>query len=83
MSTLEKKLDELIAHEDSVRPEDVTLEHIRQKRDQSPDTALDFSTRYGGYIRGSGKVLTVTQAREIVRAAYGFLARFVRRQPEA
>jgi hypothetical protein len=32
MSTLEKKLDALIAQQDHIQPEDVTLEHIREQR---------------------------------------------------
>ena len=79
MSTLEKKLVALIAQHDHIQPEDVTLEHIRDQRktDKSYDNAnYDFSTRYGGYVRASRRVLTAAQTREIVRAAYQFLARF-------
>jgi hypothetical protein len=81
MPTFEEKLDALIASQDHIRPEDVTLEYIRQQRSQAPDPALDFSTRYGGYIKGSAqRVLTSTQAKKIVSAAYEFLARFAARK---
>jgi hypothetical protein len=76
MSTLEKKLDSLIAQQDHVQPEDVTLEHIRKWRDQNVNAVYDFSTRYGGYNRGAGRTLSPAQEAEIVRAAYRFLSQF-------
>ena len=47
MSTLEKKLDALIAQHDHIQPEDVTLEHIRDQRktDKSYDNAKDVYKR--------------------------------------
>jgi hypothetical protein len=81
MSTLEKKLDALIAQQDHIQPEDVTLEHIREQRDKSPaEIKYDFSTRYGGYVRASTRLLTPAQTREVVRAAYQFLAGFARKK---
>ena len=80
MSTLEKKLDALIAEQDHVQPEDGTLEHIRQKRDQSPTLVYDFSTRYGGYNKHGGQVLTMAQESEVIRTAYKFLGRFAKRK---
>jgi hypothetical protein len=76
MSALEKKLDSLIAEQDHIRPEEVTLEYIRHKRDENPNTGYDFSTRYGGYNRRGKRVLTSSQSWELVRAAYRFLERF-------
>lgn len=81
MSTLEKKLDALIAQHDHIQPEDVTLEHIRDQRKNDKSYAnakYDFSTRYGGYVRASRRVLTAAQTNDIVRSAYQFLARFSR-----
>lgn len=80
MPTLEEKLDALIASQDNVRPDEVTLEHIRQVRDQNKKVTYDFSTRYGGFNRRSGKVLTPSQAQGIINAAYRFLSRFGRKQ---
>jgi hypothetical protein len=76
MSALEKKLDDLIAQQDRVRPEDVTLEYIRKKRDQAPNIDFEFSTNYGGYHRKGARVFTQRQALEMVRSAYQFLHRF-------
>ncbi len=83
MSTLEKKLDALIAQQDHIQPEDVTLEHIREQRDKSLEYAnakYDFSTRYGGYVRASARLLTPSQTREVVLAAYKFLGGFARKK---
>ena len=84
MSTLEKKLDALIAQQDHIQPEDVTLEHIREQRDKNPSYAAnvryDFSTRYGGYVRASARLLTPSQTRDVVRAAYQFLSGFGRKK---
>ena len=66
----------MIAEQDHVQPEDVTLEHIRQKREQNPNANFDFSTRIGGYNRPGGHVLTVAQSREVIRSAYKFLSSF-------
>jgi hypothetical protein len=82
MSTLEKKFDALIAQQDHVQPEDVTLEHIREQRDKSEsyaNTKPDCSTRYGGYVRTSGRLLSPSETIEMVRAAYRFLASFAQR----
>jgi hypothetical protein len=82
MSTLEKKLDALIAQQDHVQPEDVTLEHIREQRDKSQsyaDAKPDFSTRYGGYVLTSGRLLSRAETTEMVRSAYRFLATFAGR----
>lgn len=76
MSTLEKKLDTLIAQQDNIRPEDVSLEHIRKQRDKNVNVKYDFSTRYGGYNRRGGRVLTPSQSSAMVDAAYRFLRRF-------
>jgi hypothetical protein len=79
MSTLEKKLDVLIAQQDHIQPEDVTLEHIREQRDKNPQYAhakYDFSTRYGGYVRPGARLLNPAQTRDVVLAAYKFLAGF-------
>jgi len=78
MPTLEDKLDTLIARQDHVRRDEVTLEHIRHVRDQNGKVTYDFSTRYGGFNRRSGKVLTPSQARGIINAAYRFLGRYRR-----
>jgi hypothetical protein len=79
MSALEKKLDLLIAEQDNIRPQDVTLEHIRNVRDSDANVKCDFSTHYGGYNRSGKRVLTASQASEMIRAAYRFLGRFARR----
>ncbi len=78
MSTLEKKLDDLIAKADHVRPEDVTLEYIRRVRDKNDNVPYDFSTQYGGFHRRNGRGLTAHESKEIVTAAYRFLGRFSR-----
>jgi hypothetical protein len=78
MSDLEQKLNALIAEEDKVQPEDVTLEHIRQTRDRNEDVKYDFSTQYGGFNRRNGKVLNPHQSRDLIAAAYSFLGRFSR-----
>ena len=78
MSMLEKKLDSLIAAQDHIRPEEVTLEHIRKTRDKNQDIKYDFSTRYGGYNRRGRRVLTIAQSNSLVRSAYQFLSRFGR-----
>lgn len=78
MSSLEKKLDALIAEADQIRPEDVTLEHIRRTRDQDKNVKYDFSTQYGGFNRRSGRVLTPQQSTDLVASAYRFLGRFSR-----
>jgi hypothetical protein len=78
MSALEKKLDALIAQQDHIKPEDVTLEHIRNERDKNVDVKYEFSTRYGGYNRRGGRVLTPSESSNLVQAAYRFLGRFTR-----
>jgi hypothetical protein len=78
MSSLEKKLDSLIAEQDHIRPEDVTLDYIRKKRDENEDVKYDFSTRYGGFNRRNGRVFTPRQAKDLIRNAYVFLDRFKR-----
>jgi hypothetical protein len=80
MSTLEEKLDILIAKQDHVQPEDVTLEYIRQKREEKPTDKYDFTTYYGGYNKRGGKVLTVAQTREAISRAYQFLGGFSKRK---
>jgi hypothetical protein len=80
MPTLEEKLDALIASQDHVRPDEVTLEHIRQVRDQNGKITYDFSTRYGGFNRRHGKVLTPSQALGIINSAYRFLRRYGRKR---
>jgi hypothetical protein len=83
MSALEKKLDVLIAEQDHIRPQDVTLEHIQKVRDSNTNVNCDFSTHYGGYNKSGKRVLTAAQASEMIRAAYRFLGRFARREPPA
>jgi len=80
MSVLEKKLDSLIAQEDNVRPEDVTLEYIRRMRDCNPNITYDFTTRYGGYNRRGKRVLTPAQSANIIVAGYRYLSRFGRQR---
>jgi len=80
MSTLEKKLDALIAQQDNIKPDAVTLEYIRNQRDKNGDVSYDFSTRYGGYHRKGGRVLTPAQSSALVSAAYRFLGRFTRQK---
>jgi low affinity Fe/Cu permease len=80
MSALEEKLDALIAKQDHVRPQDVTLEHIRRNRDEKPTDTYDFSTHYGGYNKRGGRVLTVAQTREAISTAYKFLGTFSKRK---
>jgi hypothetical protein len=80
MSGLEEKLDALIAKQDHVRPQDVTLEHIRQNRKEHPAEKYDFSTHYGGYNKRGGKVWTAAQTREAISSAYKFLSTFSRRK---
>ena len=81
MSILEEKLDQLIAKQDDIRPEDVTLEHIRNQRDNEiyPNGDFDFSTKYGGYNRSASHWLTRNQAIDTIRRAYTFLATFAKR----
>jgi hypothetical protein len=80
MPTLEDKLDALIASQDHIRPDEVDLEHIRHVRDQNKEITYDFSTRYGGFNRRNGRVLTPSQARGIINAAYRFLSRYARKK---
>jgi hypothetical protein len=76
MSDLEKKLDALIAEADHVRPEDVTLEYVRQTRNRNTNVTYDCSTMYGGFNRRNGRVLSPSQSAEIISAAYRFLKGF-------
>lgn len=78
MSTLEKKLDALIAREDHVQPEDVTLEYIRNQRKKNVNLKYDFSTQYGGYNHKGEKVLSPAESSALVAAGYRFLALFKR-----
>jgi len=83
MSTLEKKLDNLIAQQDHIQPEDVTLEHIREQRRKNPlyaENEYDTSSRYGGYVRTNARLLTQLQTHRMVIAAYKFLADFTRKK---
>jgi len=80
MSALEKKLDVLIAEQDNIRPQDVTLEHIQKMRDNDTNVSCDFSTHYGGYNKSGKRVLSAAQASEMIRSAYRFLGRFARRR---
>jgi len=67
----------LIAQQDHIKPEDVTLEHIHEKRRKNVDVKYDFSTRYGGYVQSAKRVLTPAQTTEIVKAAYRFSCWFL------
>jgi hypothetical protein len=78
MPTLEEKLDALIARQDRIKPSEVTLEHIRHVRDENKEQNFDFSTRYGGYNRRGGKVLTSVQSRAVINAAYRLLGQYRR-----
>lgn len=78
MSDLEKKLDALIAEEDHIRPEEVTLEYVRQSRAKNENISYDCSTLYGGFNRRNTKVLTAQQSKDVVKAAYRFLGMFSR-----
>ena len=48
---LETLFRQLIAAQDGVRPEDVTLDYIRSQREKRfyPSTRYDTDSRYGGY----------------------------------
>jgi hypothetical protein len=76
MSDLEKKLNALIAEADHVKPEDVTLDYIRQSRDRNSSVTYDCSTMYGGFNHRNGRVLSPSQSEEIITSAYRFLKRF-------
>lgn len=80
MSALEDKLDALIAKQDNVRPQDVTLDYIRRNREEKPTDNYDFSTQYGGYNKRGGKVLTIAQTRDAIASAYRFLGGFSKRK---
>jgi len=80
MSALEEKLDELIAKQDHIRPQDVTLEYIRRNRKENPTEKYDFSTHYGGYNKRGGVVLTAAQTRDAISKAYRFLGEFAKRK---
>ena len=77
MPTLEKELDELIARREKVRPEQVTLEFIRDKRESEvyAKERLDLTTNYGGKV-ATGRFYGWTEAKAAVEKAYLFLARF-------
>jgi hypothetical protein len=81
MSTLEKELDELIARQENVRPDQVTLELIRDRRETEvyPNARLDFSTNYGGHIP-TGRFYGLAEAKATVEKAYKFLARFSKKK---
>jgi hypothetical protein len=81
VSTLEKELDELIARQEKVRPDQVTLELIRDKREAEvyPNARLDFATNYGGHIL-TGRFYGVAEAKTAVERAYKFLARFSKKK---
>ncbi|HTS78572.1 MAG TPA: hypothetical protein VMG40_20345 [Bryobacteraceae bacterium] len=78
MPTLEEKLDVLIAKQDHIKPNEVTLDHIRHLRDENKQENFDFSTRYGGYNRRGGRVLTAVQSRAWINAAYRLLGQYRR-----
>ena len=81
MPTLESELDELIARRENVRPDEVTLELIRHKReaDVYPNSRVDFSTNYGGHI-ATGRYYGLAEANAAVEKAYKFLMRFSKRK---
>jgi hypothetical protein len=81
VSTLEKELDELIARQEKVRPDEVTLKLIRAKREAEvyPNARIDFSSNYGGHI-ATGRFYGVAEAKACVRKAYEFLARFAKKK---
>lgn len=78
MSTFEKKLDDLIAKQDHVSPNEVTLEYIRSRRESDiyPKANFNFNTKYGGYNRTRLRVLTPARIKASIESAYKFLARF-------
>lgn len=77
MPTLESELDELIARQENVRPDQVTLELIRKKREAEVNlnSRVDFSTNYGGHI-AVGRFYGLAEAKAAVERAYKFLTRF-------
>jgi hypothetical protein len=81
MPTLESELDELIARQENVRPDQVTLELIREKRETEvyPNARVDFSTNYGGHI-ATGRFYGLTEAKATIEKAYKFLTRFSKRK---
>ena len=48
MSVLEERLNGWIAEELRIPPDQITLELIRRLRDERPDLAFNFVTKYGG-----------------------------------
>jgi hypothetical protein len=50
-ASLEELLQELIAVQDGIRPEDVTVDYIQHQREKRfyPSTRYDIDSKYGGY----------------------------------
>jgi hypothetical protein len=78
VSTLEKELDELIAREENVSPEDVTLEFIRKKRDEEvyPKAPVNLTMPHGGFVARARRFLTHLEGKALVTRGNRFLAKF-------
>jgi len=81
MLTLEKELDELIAQQEKVRPDQVTLELIRERREVEvyPKAPIDFANNMGG-CNPTGRFYSLAEAKATIEKAYRFLMQFGKKQ---
>jgi len=78
MSILEEKLKGLIAKDEGVTPDKVTLEFVREKRTEEiyPCERFSSTTKYGGYHTTGLRLLTRQQIRAIGEKAKSIWDRF-------
>jgi hypothetical protein len=76
--TLEQYLTRLIAMDEGVSPEEVTLEFIRKKREERiyPNERYSICTDYGGYRSGNLEVLTREELSRREKETYEWLKQF-------
>ena len=81
MSPLEKKLNSLIAKQLGVRPEEVTIEFVRNVRRKRiyPKIKVDFNTRIGGLVSNK-RQLTGEEAERAIKVGEEFLHQFASSQ---
>jgi hypothetical protein len=82
VSTLEKELNELIARQEDVRPDQVTLELIRDKREAEvyPNAPVNLSMPHGGFTVRAPRFLTHPEGEALIREGTRLLAKYSRKK---
>lgn len=77
-SPLERKIEELIARDLGIAPNEVTAEFIQRWREEHLYTNAQhgLNAKYGGYNSRSGRILSVTEIEAVKERAERFMQLF-------